>query len=417
MFDEPRISTFETIGNGLEIGRGAVLADGRFGVVVSEHFGSTVPADLARRNASGPLYWILLDLNEMALATHAYQITKLTDCESFLDGGFPMTAVDTSDGPFRGRIYVTWAGKSYERCRIFLSTSDDQGQSWSAPTIVDGPSEFYGPESSNSSMANIAVNNQGVVGISWYDRTGIANQVSRNTQFAVSLDGGVTFLPSVKVSSSPADYGSLKSGALPVVTTDRRHSPAQVRVAEFGVQTGVARGGETSGLVADLDGEFHLVWTDNRTGTSQIWTAAVRINRSASSVRPDWIGSWKDVTRDVVVEYSDAKYDATEKTITVQVALSSDSSQLKASDLVLRVTKVSSPFGEVTYLNRSNDFGQQRGVYSFKLGSEREGGRFVSQKQELRFTLGEVPTVSRELATLYSVSLLRLESRIYARTN
>ena len=68
-----------------------------------------------------------------------------------------------------------------------------------------------------------------------------------NPLLRASLDGGSTWLPSVRV-------------------TDEASSAAE--------DTWV---GDTTGLAADIAGVFHPLWIDNRTGVTQVFTAAVLI--------------------------------------------------------------------------------------------------------------------------------------------
>ena len=39
----------------------------------------------------------------------------------------------------------------------------------------------------------------------------------------------------------------------------------------------VFNGGDTASMVADADGLFHAFWTDNRTGTVQLWTGSIKV--------------------------------------------------------------------------------------------------------------------------------------------
>src|SRR5262249_21704553 len=72
-----------------------------------------------------------------------------------------------------------------------------------------------------------------------------------------SLDGGVTWLPSVRVST----HANLREEG------DSRFN-----------------GGGTSGLAADADGVFHPVWIDNRAGIHQMWTATVTVREQPSRI-------------------------------------------------------------------------------------------------------------------------------------
>ena len=414
-FEDPRISAVldTRAGGGIASNQGVVLEDGSFGTVEYRWTQRTNSPDLVDVAFPGGVHldWLEVQPDEAQKAIQSHEITVITPCPSFLDNGFPRAAIDASSSAFRGRIYVAWAAERYDRCRIFLSSSDDRGRSWSTPAIVDGPAEFYDKSKWNSSMPALAVNSGGVLGISWYDRTGIENQISRTARFAASLDGGVTLLPSVEASSAPDGYSEIKSGPVSLYTTDRRYQAAPSRAAEFGILTGFARGGETGGITADARGRFHLLWTDNRTGASEMWTSAIEVEGSVNPGAPDLSGPWRDLTQDVVVEYSNATYDSVSRTIMIDARLSTSTASLKGASVTLRITRASSPFGVI-----DPDSGTAPAkTYEFTFGSEQQEGRYYSNTRRLHYRLREAPRVSRDLASLLTVSFLRIESRIYSR--
>ncbi len=164
----------------------------------------------------------------------------------------PSLAIDRSTGPFHGRLYAAWPDARLEsRTQIFLSYSDDEGRSWSVPRIVS--EDAASPKSDNKPnnfMPMVAVNNKGAVSVSWYDRRDNPDNLGYWVRFAASLDGGKTWLSSVRVS-----------------THANVVEPGNTRF----------NSGDTAGLVADAGGAFHPVWIDNRTGIHQMWTAQVLV--------------------------------------------------------------------------------------------------------------------------------------------
>jgi len=157
----------------------------------------------------------------------------------------PSLAVDRSRGPFRDRLYAVWPDARFEhRTQILFAASMDHGRTWTAPTVVERDGT-----ANNSFMPVVAVNRNGVVGVSWYDRRDNPDNLGYYVRFAASVDGGKSWLPSVRVST-----------AAHVSDDDMRKNS-----------------GDTAGLTADADGVFHPVWIDNRTGVPQMWTALVRV--------------------------------------------------------------------------------------------------------------------------------------------
>ncbi|HSP54133.1 MAG TPA: sialidase family protein [Dehalococcoidia bacterium] len=85
-----------------------------------------VPPFLPPGGAFTPVYW-----------------DKANDCSVFNDK--PWLAVDRTNGPHAGRVYVTWSRfayshRKYKESPILMAYSDDNGQSWSVPLEVSGNS-------------------------------------------------------------------------------------------------------------------------------------------------------------------------------------------------------------------------------------------------------------------------------------
>ncbi len=176
---------------------------------------------------------------------------------------FPFLVADASSGPFRDRLYWTCNGRADGRTalpdyeRVSLEYSPDRGERWAEPVRVNSGS---GTRPYVRTPA-IAVNRDGVVGISWYDGRNEKNRTKSVFQcldmfFAASLDGGQTFLPEVRVSTQSSCADSPGNG-------DARYRwPA---------------GGDYHGLVARPDGSFQLLWADSRDGTFKLRTAEVAV--------------------------------------------------------------------------------------------------------------------------------------------
>ena len=103
------------------------------------------------------------------------------NCRPFITGNPPCTivrsdgvivdlAVDYSDGPNAGRIYIVWqdhADNPFGDDLIMLSYSDDGGESWSAPQKINQtPSGTF---TDQAFEPTVHVNDDGVVAVSYYD--------------------------------------------------------------------------------------------------------------------------------------------------------------------------------------------------------------------------------------------------------
>jgi len=185
-----------------------------------------------------PRSWLVRSSDEGRTFSEPLLISE--SCES--RGGWPSMAVDGKDRLFWLCIADKFNG-------VLVQRSDDRGESWSEPLRLNhsGTARSFTP--------SIAVNKDGVIGVSWYE---IQDKNCFDVYFTASLDGGKTFLPEARVSSAtscpdtPQDKGVFDNGT-------------------FGA------GGDYSGLAATSDGIFHLVWSDARTGIYQLRTASVAV--------------------------------------------------------------------------------------------------------------------------------------------
>jgi hypothetical protein len=175
-------------------------------------------------------------------------------------------AVDTSRGPFSGRVYATWEAGDFgarlsvvngQRVReesgahrsVAIARSDDQGQTWSPPVNLEVATAGPGYTST------VAVSHTGTVAVLWlqHERYEMNPQCYR-TYISASTDGGQSF-------------------AVPVAVSDSTSCPARSTTQNF--FTYRPRGGDYIGLAAAADGSFHATWSDARSGTFRTRTARI----------------------------------------------------------------------------------------------------------------------------------------------
>jgi hypothetical protein len=152
------------------------------------------------------------------------------------------TGIGRHDG--RDRIYVTHNMADSADARLRIIHSDDRGVTWSEGVEV---APGFAPEYVTG-MSNVAVSPEGAVGVSWLA------YVDRHYDvfFTASVDGGVTFLPPVRVNEEAWIPPS---------------------------QTARGPGGDYMLMAAGPDDTFHVVWPDARHGRYQIYTRRVRVER------------------------------------------------------------------------------------------------------------------------------------------
>ncbi len=165
--------------------------------------------------------------------------------------GFPAVAVDRWSRQFRHRVYCTFV-RSEQQPDVMVTSSDDGGATWSAPSVVQADMSI-----TLRARPCLAVNSEGVVAISWVDGRHHGSGLCWDVYVAISLDGGKSFLPERR---------------LTVETT----CPNVPRNGGAGQRW--RWGGDYSGICADADGNFQVVWSDTRTGIYQVWLSKITLD-------------------------------------------------------------------------------------------------------------------------------------------
>ena len=153
--------------------------------------------------------------------------------------GMPVTCVDLSDGPHRGRIYVNWTDDRHGDSDVWIVHSDDQGDSWSDPIRVNlddsGQDQFF------TWMSVDPI--RGDVHVVYYDRSHNGSTKNRSTHVAVasSTDGGLTWSNQVVSESAFTPKGRVFFG-------DYNN-------------------------ISSVDGHIRPIWTREDKGILSVWTA------------------------------------------------------------------------------------------------------------------------------------------------
>ncbi len=255
--------------------------------------------------------------------------------------GGPMFAVDRS-GKYRDRIYAVWDDLEEGRFRLMLTWSSDRGKTWTTPKSVDPNAPTY----ASQFQPMIAVNPEGVLGIFWYDTSGFPKRDEFATYFTASVDGGETLLPKRLVSSEPSSpfgSGNLRPG--PLVRTERGMVVADLL-------SGVSRwvnGGDYIGMTADRDGAFHPFWTDARSGTYQLYTAAIRVRTgpqasagAAASTRPPVVPA--TLTDKITLVFDPIQYDRQTRVAVIPIRLKNTSGEKLYPPFKVEVKEFAAPY-------------------------------------------------------------------------
>jgi len=245
-------------------------------------------------------------------------------------------AVDPG-GKFRDRIYAAWTDLENDRYRLVLSWSGDRGATWSTPKPLDPGAPAY----ASQFQPMIAVNPEGVLGVYWYDTEGFPSRDRFDISFTASVDGGETFLPKTRVSSAtsnPFGSGNLRPG--PFVRTDRG-----LVTASF--VSGMSRwpnGGDYIGMTAGTDGIFHPFWTDGRTGTYQLYTAAIRVRTDSQPATPAPEKTAASLSDKVTLVFDPIQYDRQTQEVLLPVRLKNVSKEALYPPFKVEIKELAHPY-------------------------------------------------------------------------
>jgi hypothetical protein len=322
-------------------------------------------------------------------------------------------AVDPGSALFKDRLYTVRIDSASGRAAVLLSRSADGGRTWSEPVIVDDDrSRGDAQQAPNSTNPSIAVNRDGVVAVGWMDRREHADNRGWSYRVAVSMDGGQTFSPSVRVSSAPAIFDDREawptnSGSSATAGGSRLRSMVSV----YGFWRS---GGHTVSMTADANGLFHPVWVDNRTGTPQVWTASVRVTGPIVRGTATEFAGLEDVTRAMAFEIVTSHFDRATGTGTLNVRLRNVSGHSLTGPFKVRVASVASELGTPAFRSMENSRPAVGAVWTFLVPSERAilAAGETTTPRLLVFTLADLKPIQQGERNRYG--LLNMETTVWA---
>jgi hypothetical protein len=114
-------------------------------------------------------------------------------------------AVDRTNGPNRGRLYVVWNDARNGDVDVFLTSSSDQGTTWTAPTRVN---DDYVGGGADQLEPWVWVDDAGHVHVQFLDRRDDPANLKLSVYLATSTNGGASFGPNIRIS----DAGLVQGG-------------------------------------------------------------------------------------------------------------------------------------------------------------------------------------------------------------
>jgi hypothetical protein len=329
----------------------------------------------------------------------------------------PFVAVDSSDGPFRDRLYVVWPDSRFGGTAILLSYSSDRGRTWAPAVVINDDRRPLPPAPiPDHLLPSVAVNNAGVAAVAWLDRRDQPDNLGWHLRMRVSLDGGDTFLPSTIASEGAARFDGREHWPA-LSSTSGGGTPAAagglLRVLLFAAPH-LYTAGDFAGLAADRDGGFHPYWIDNRTGWNQAWTAQVNVAGKAMKNGAADLAALDDITALTTLERLTSSYDAVTQTATVTERLSNTSQQTLDGPFKIRLLTLDSEVAIVDVVGASNGATGVGAVWDVTphVNGARLGPGETSRPITLTFKLRDMRPMRPDFAGRLNNLLVRFFARI-----
>lgn len=174
------------------------------------------------------------------------------ECEK----GFPVLTVDNSNSKFNNRLYYVCSNQSTNEILCYFS--NDMGKNWSEYKVVKNyNTKPHTPKNKFTGIPQAVVNNKGILGIAWQDRTDDVNGKCNALYFSYSTDGGISFSKPFRVTTELS------------CMENAQNSWAGERYKS---------GGDYLGFIAKPNGNFLITWADSRNGNSQLYMAEIDLH-------------------------------------------------------------------------------------------------------------------------------------------
>lgn len=402
-----------TIING--VGTGAVLSDGT--VVVM--FGHTKP-DRSQNLEIEPTVGPNAELHVISSSDGGETFSRSSkiadwrvDRQRSEGGVLGQLAADPGSPAFKDRLYAVWPAIADDRIQVQFAYSADKGKTWSKPVVVnDDRSPDEGGKGPDHLLPSVAVNKDGVVLVTWYDRREAEDNLGWRLRGAASLDGGETFSASVPI----ADGANAYPESLPWDLSASASSDDETSLVGIGVrvQSFFTSGGHTSGLAVDEDGTFHPTWIDNRTGRAQMWTAAVRVDGEVVKHGLAELSDLEDVSKHVTFEMSNPVFDSETGLLTLTAQLKNQSPHTVEAPVKVRVLTLEPGLGVPRIMDADNGEEGTGAVWDFT--PMIDGGSLASMQLSAPKTLTFHLTDLRGLRQGRDLEggILNLDTRVFA---
>jgi hypothetical protein len=279
-------------------------------------------------------------------------------------------AADLDSSRFRDRLYLVWGEAKGDHYVLRFACSKDKGATWSAPQAV---AEAAGAEQFRPS---IAVNRDGVVGVSWFDSRLANGKPAYDEFFAASLDGGESFLPALRVSQESSRLHPAGNFVFKPTIDSRRiaGSSGNLSLSFTDTDDRFPDEGDYMGMAADAAGAFHPFWSDTRTGSAQAWTAGIIVSDSAARDgrnKPSSVGGppvatiATPISRKIEVVLDPARLDRASGIEEIPIRIKNISDAPLCTPLTAELTDLSADVGTPEVINSSNGMRSKGALFDY----------------------------------------------------
>jgi hypothetical protein len=329
----------------------------------------------------------------------------------------PSLAVDRTEGPFHDRLYAAWVDVRSGRGEIRFARSENKGLTWLPSFVISDnwPRDERG-ETPDAFLPALAVNRKGVLGVMWYDRRDHPDNLGYDIRFSASLDGGESFLPSVLVSTGGGSALQMREALMrgPLFAFakagGRAHAGFTWSVWDYG--------SDTVGMACDLDGTFHPLWSDRRSGIQQLSTTRVTVDGTAMLNGGGGLETLQDLSAKTQVRYSVAHLNLGANEITIGATITNISDVPISGPFILRLLGLSSSSGLIEAQNADNGMTTGGAVWEFHtVSSEALQPGASTVPRQLRFKLAHAPFPPTPLQLPFDRDLIGIDTKILGNTN
>jgi hypothetical protein len=280
------------------------------------------------------------DPNREKLADPVALYTFLEQPENVCDSYLSAPAVYDSA---TNTVYATYLDGNNGKCKLMLTKSTDDGQSWSPGhewTEVQNPRPKTGdaPKNNYRSLA-LARNQEGVIALLW------RNDYTSNCWFFAASTGDVqTYSHPVQISPCSAEADReyhIADSSLAFGYTDQADESKPADDAVLQIKNSYNAGAShVSGIAVSRDGVFHPVWITSESGEGQLQTAAIAVikPKDGNLPEPARTDGWQYTTNKVKFAYGGSQhYDPASKLLTESVVIRNSGTEILRAPLRLDI--------------------------------------------------------------------------------